>query len=116
MAQTADSITEQAKNLLSTAFNANNKADPIQMVNSIIVQLAPTDPASVLQLASLNPDELVDANVIAAITKNVNNVIQSGLQDELTILQTALAAQQQTLADQQTALDALNQAIGNIGK
>ena len=123
MAQTADGLAQQAKDLLSTAFNADNKADPVQMVNGILTQLAPTDPSSILQLASLNPDELIDPTVIAAITKNINNVIQAAIQDQLSTLQLALAAQLQALADQQAALDAqqadlnnLGDAIGNIGK
>lgn len=116
MAQTADGLAQQAKDLLVSDFNADSKADPIQTVNSILSQLAPTDPAAVLQLASLNPDELIDPVVMAAITKNIYNLIQSSLQDQMTSLQADLATKQQALADQQTALDALNQAIGNIGK
>lgn len=123
MAQTADSIAQQAKDMLSISFNADSKADKNKMVNDILVQLAPTDPAAVLQLASLNPDELVDPAVIAAITKNVYNVVQSSLQDELNTLQADVDAKAQALADQQAAIDAQNQAlqdlgqaIGNIGK
>lgn len=116
MAQTIVTIAQQAKDLLTSQFNSNNKADPVEMVNNILTQLAPTDAASVLQLASLNPTELVDDTVIAAITKNVNNLIQSGLQEQLSSLQADLVVQQQALADQQASLDALNQAINNIGK
>lgn len=123
MAQTADGFAQEARDMLTTSFNADSKADKNKMVSDILVQLTPSDSASILQLASLNPDELVDSTVISAISKNVNNVIQAALQDQLNVLQSAVDAQQQALADQQAALDAqkanlndLGQVISNIGK
>lgn len=116
MAQTVSGLAQQAKDLLVSSFNADQRADKAQMISGILTQLAPTDPSSVLQLASLNPDELIDPVVMAAITKNIYTMIQNSLQEQLVSLQTEVDARQQELADQQAILDAQKSALDELGE
>lgn len=127
MAQTLSGLSELAKSKLTESFNQDPKADKARMVNDILSQLSPADPESALQLASLNIS-LLDQPVIDAITKNVRNVIQNSLQEQLIVIQEDLDVKQAELNDKQAALDAekadlsdqssnlndLGQAISNI--
>lgn len=129
MAQTLSGLSEIAKIKLSESFEQDPKADKNALVDSILVELTPSDVSEILQLASLNP-ELLDQSVIDAIGQNVHGVIKNALQEELVIIQEEMTVKQAELDAKQAEIDAqkaaleeqssnlndLQQAIENIGQ